>query len=215
MELEVTVTCPKRISNQKMDTATTLGPSTPDSHIRPATPADAAAIAAIYAPYVLNSPASFEIAPPDEDEMRGRIERVTEFYPWLVAEGPDGMEGYAYASRHRERTAYQWSVDVSAYVAPNRHRRGLGRRLYTVLLDVLSRQGFANAFAGITMPNAASVGLHQAMGFELVGVYRQVGYKLGSWHDTSWWQLSLNQNHTEPAAPKSWHDLDRNKSFQK
>jgi len=172
--------------------------------IREATTDDAAAIAAIYEPYVLSSPATFETVPPTSHEMRERIKQVTKMYPWLVAEGPSGIEGYAYASRHRDRAAYQWAVDVSAYVVPGNHRRGIGRRLYTDLLEVVRRQGFTNAFAGITLPNEASVGLHRAMGFELVGVYRRVGYKLGAWHDTSWWQLKLSETDGEPRVPVSW-----------
>ena len=177
-------------------------------HIREATPDDAAAIAAIYRHYVLTSPATFETAPPDVTEMRGRIERITAMFPWLVAEGEAGIEGYAYASLHRERPAYQWAADASAYVIPGRHRRGLGRRLYTELFEIVRRQGFTSVFAGITMPNDASVGLHRAMGFELVGLYRQIGYKLGAWHDTSWWQLRLREDAGEPAPPVSWRRLD-------
>ena len=175
--------------------------------IREATLDDAAAIAAIYGPYVLTSPATFETDPPDSTEMRDRIKRVTEMYPWLVAEGPKGIEGYAYASRHRERPAYQWAVDASAYVAPGSHRSGIGRRLYGELFEIVRRQGFTNVFAGITLPNDASVGLHRAMGFELIGVYGQIGYKLGAWHDTSWWQLRLTEEQSAPSAPLSWKDL--------
>lgn len=170
-------------------------------------PEDARAIAAIYSSYVLNSPATFETEPPDSAEMRTRIELVTKMYPWLVAEGPEGIEGYAYASRHRERPAYQWAVDASAYVAPNSHRRGIGRQLYTELFEIVRRQGFTNAFAGITTPNDASVGLHRAMGFELIGVYQRIGFKLGAWHDTSWWQLRLTEDQSTPSAPIGWHDL--------
>ena len=99
------------------------------------------------------------------------------------------MLGYAYASRHRERAAYQWSVDVSVYVRADAHRRGIGRALYTALLRIVTAQGFYGAYAGITLPNASSVGLHEAMGFRAVGVYRAVGYKLGAWHDVGWWDL--------------------------
>ncbi|MHB8637221.1 MAG: arsinothricin resistance N-acetyltransferase ArsN1 family B [Fimbriimonadaceae bacterium] len=175
--------------------------------IRPATPDDAGAIAAVYAHFVLTSPATFEIVPPDTAEIRNRIVHVTEMYPWLVAEGPEGVVGYAYAGRHRERHAYQWAVDSSAYIAPHCQRLGLGRSLYTRLFEILTRQGLTNVFAGITLPNEASVGLHVAMGFAHVGVYRNVGYKFGAWHDTSWWQLSLRHHDGEPAAPVSWRNL--------
>jgi L-amino acid N-acyltransferase YncA len=175
--------------------------------IREATLDDAPAIAAIYEPYVLRSPATFETVAPTCADMCKRIESVTAMYPWLVAEGPLGIEGYAYASRHRDRMAYQWAVDVSAYVSPSSHRKGIGRRLYTGLFEIVRRQGFTNAFAGITLPNDASVGLHKAMGFELVGVYTRVGYKLGLWHDTSWWQLKLRDDEGQPAEPVSWRAL--------
>jgi len=178
-----------------------------ETRIRAATLDDAEAIAAIYGPYVLQSPATFETIPPDAAEIRGRIEGITKSFPWLVAEGDDGIEGYAYASLHRDRPAYQWAADASAYVKPDNHRRGIGRQLYTELFDIVKRQGYTNVFAGITLPNEASVGLHRAMGFELVGVYRQIGYKLGAWHDTSWWQLRLQEDTAEPSPPVSWRDL--------
>jgi phosphinothricin acetyltransferase len=178
-----------------------------ETRIREATPDDAAAIALIYGPYVLNSPATFETVPPDAAEMRSRIESITKNFPWLVAEGPDGIEGYAYASLHRERPAYQWAADVSAYVVkPGSHRRGIGRRLYTDLFEIVGQQGYTNVFAGITLPNDASVGLHRAMGFELVGIYRQIGFKLGAWHDTSWWQLRLRDD-AEPSPPVGWREV--------
>src|SRR5262245_24730869 len=159
--------------------------------LRTATPDDAAAIAAIYAPYVLTSPATFELDPPDAAEMRQRLVKVLEKFPWLVAEEAGEVVGYAYATTHRERAAYQWSAEVSAYVRQDRHRRGVGRALYARLFEILRRQGYVNAFGGITLPNAGSVGLHEAMGFQFVGVYRGIGYKGGAWHDVGWYQLAL------------------------
>jgi L-amino acid N-acyltransferase YncA len=127
---------------------------------------------------------------PDAAEIARRIAAGQEQWPWLVAD--DGaVLGYAYASQHRSRAAYRWSVDVSVYVAERARRAGVGRRLYQALFAVLTEQGFFNAFAGVTLPNEPSLGLHRAVGFEPVGVYRNVGYKLGSWHDTSWWQRTL------------------------
>lgn len=168
--------------------------------IRLATPADAAPILAIYTPIVRETVISFELEPPTLAEMEQRISQTLLRWPWLVAEDESGVVGYAYASRHRTRAAYQWSVDVSAYVRPDQHRRGIGRFLYTVLLRLLPLQGYYNAYAGIALPNPASVGLHEAIGFRPVGVYHQVGYKLGAWHDVGWWQLSL-QEHNQPAGP--------------
>src|SRR4051812_39017569 len=149
---------------------------------------DAEGILAIYAPIVRETPISFEIEPPTVEEMRGRITGTLAVYPWLVAEDEGRVAGYAYACAHRERKAYQWSVDVACYVHAEARGRGLGKRLYVALLQILRRQGFHGAFAGIALPNAASVALHEAAGFKRVGEYREVGYKTGAWRDTVWYQ---------------------------
>ena len=169
--------------------------------IRLATVADAARIAAIYAPYVTAAATSFEIDPPSADEMGRRIVATVERWPWLVCERDHEVLGYAYATRHHERAAYQWSVDVSVYVDDRVHGRGIGRALYTSLFPLLVLQGFHNAYAGITLPNAASVGLHEAMGFRAVGVYRRVGFKLGAWHDVGWWGRELQSSAAPPGPP--------------
>ncbi len=169
--------------------------------IRMASGQDAAQVAAIYAPVVRETAISFEVDPPDEAEMRRRIVHTLEQYPWLVCETDGEVLGYVYASQHRTRAAYQWSVDVTVYVHPAHRRKGLGRALYTSLLGVLPLQGYTNAYAGITLPNPGSVGLHEAMGFEPVGIYRQVGYKLGRWHDVGWWGLALRAHDLAPSAP--------------
>lgn len=161
---------------------------------------DAEQIAAIYAPIVAGTATSFEVMPPDAAEMRRRIAATLEQYPWLVCERGGEIVGYAYATQHRTRAAYQWSVDTSVYITADCRRRGVGRSLYAALLAALPLQGFFNAYAGITLPNGGSVGLHEAMGFQPVGVYRQVGFKLGQWHDVGWWQRPL-QPHAEPSGP--------------
>jgi phosphinothricin acetyltransferase len=161
---------------------------------------DAPAIAAIYAPMIRDTAISFETTVVADGEMRHRIETTLVRHPWLVADDGDGVLGYAYATQHRTRAAYDWSVDVSAYLAPRARRRGLGRALYTALLDLLTAQGFTNAFAGIALPNPASVGLHEALGFTPIGVYHAVGWKLGSWHDVGWWQCRLSTS-DEPPRP--------------
>ncbi|MCA9907809.1 MAG: N-acetyltransferase, partial [Anaerolineae bacterium] len=146
---------------------------------------------------------SFELAVPTVEELAERIRRTLVNWPWLVCADDGGrVLGYAYASKHRERAAYQWSVDVSAYVDVPVKRSGVGRGLYTSLFALLRLQGYANAFAGIALPNEASIGLHTAVGFEAVGVYRSVGYKLGAWHDVSWWGLRLQAIDGTPAAPR-------------
>ena len=172
-----------------------------DPRIRLATPADASALAAIYAPAVRERATSFELEPPDAAEMAQRVARLAARTPWLACEHRGAVVGYAYASPHRDRAAYQWSVEVSAYVRPDAHRAGVARALYTALFGVLTRQGFRNAYAGITLPNDASVALHRALGFTDVGVYRGVGYKLGAWHDVAWLERALAPRTADAAPP--------------
>lgn len=160
--------------------------------IRDADPgSDAAACAAIYAPHVEGSAVSFEERAPDAEEMAMRIERTSRIHPWLVAELGDEVVGYAYACRYLERPAYRWAASVSVYVAADRARLGIGRRLYEELVRRLRRQGFRIACAGITLPNPASVVLHERLGFAAVGVSRGSGWKDGAWRDVGWWQLEL------------------------
>jgi L-amino acid N-acyltransferase YncA len=171
------------------------------STIRLATADDAAALAAIYGPIVEETTISFETAAPGPAEMAQRLAAHLAYAPWLVcAPGPDVL-GYAYASRHRERAAYQWAVDVSVYVDARHRRRHVGRALYTSLFALLRLQGFYLAHAGIALPNPASVAIHEGLGFRPVGVYAQVGYKRGAWHDVGWWQLVLRAREGEPAPP--------------
>jgi phosphinothricin acetyltransferase len=173
--------------------------------IRTATAADATAIQAIYAPVVTATPISFELEPPSVDEMRERILQTLPRLPWLVStDEHDEVDGYVYASRFRERAAYQWSVEVTAYVRSDCRRRGVARRLYAALFSELAALGYHQAFATITLPNAASVGLHEAMGFAPVGILRRVGFKLGVWHDVGWWQKALRPP-SIPAAPLVRH----------
>ena len=169
--------------------------------IRLAEERDAEAIQRIYSPFVLHTAVSFEIEPPSVDEMRSRIVQTLTRLPWLVCERDDKVIGYVYASPHRERPGYAWSVDVAVYIHEGSRRHGVGRALYTSLFQILKLQGFYNAYAGVALPNPGSVGLHEAMGFKPVGVYRAVGYKLGQWHDVGWWQLELQARSAAPAAP--------------
>jgi L-amino acid N-acyltransferase YncA len=169
--------------------------------IRLATPGDAEPIRDIYAPFCEATPISFETQPPSVDEMRRRIAKTLESLPWLVRQQHGKIVGYAYASPHRERAAYRWSVDVSAYVRDGHRRTGVGRALYTKLFEVLRLQGFHNALAGITLPNPGSVGLHESLGFQSVGIYRRIGFKCGEWHDVVWYQLSLREQSGNPQDP--------------
>jgi L-amino acid N-acyltransferase YncA len=160
--------------------------------IRDADPArDAAACAAIYAPHVEDGPVSFEERAPDAGEMAARIERVAATHCWLVAERDGEVLGYAYATAFNERPAYRWSAGVSVYVGEGARGQGVGRALYSALLDRLRERGFRMACAGITLPNEASAALHESFGFEQVGVNREIGWKDGAWHDVGWYQLEL------------------------
>ena len=176
--------------------------------IRMAKPADAEAIAAIYRPIVADTVISFEFDPPDAAEMERRRNAIMAFAPWLVFDERSVL-GYAYASKHRERAAYQWCADVSVYVAGDQRRRGIGRALYTSLLALLRLQGFYAAHAGITLPNAGSVALHEAVGFRRVALYPAVGFKMGAWYDVGWWQLELRQRIGTPAPPRTLAEAQR------
>jgi len=169
--------------------------------IRLAREDDAAQLLEIYGPFCSSTPVTFELVPPPLDEMRGRIARTLERYPWLVCERDGIILGYVYATTFRERPAYQWSVEVTAYMREGSRRGGIGRALYGSLFALLVAQGFYNAYAGITVPNPASVGLHEALGFRPVAMYPGVGYKRGSWHDVGSWYLALQVPIAEPAAP--------------
>jgi L-amino acid N-acyltransferase YncA len=182
--------------------------------IRLATEDDAGQILAIYAPIVRDTPISFEVEPPTVAVMRQRIADTLPRFPWLVCEQCGELQGYAYAGRHRARAAYQWSVDVSVYVHAQARRSGVGRTLYSALFRVLAMQGFCNAYAGIALPNPASVRLHESLGFQPVGIYRSVGYKLGAWHDVGWWQLSLQPHAVRPAPPIDFGVLRASREWQ-
>ena len=170
--------------------------------IRMATPDDAAAMVSIYGPYCDSTAVSFENVAPSTEEMAQRIRTTTAQFPWLVLDVDGEVAGYAYASRHAARAAYGWSVDTAVYVASNHHRRGIARALYATLFPLLRLQGYFNAYAGIALPNPASVGLHQAEGFTLVGVYDNVGYKLAAWHAVAWYHLVLQAPRPEPESPR-------------
>lgn len=160
--------------------------------VRPADPVrDAAACAAIYSPFVTDNWASFELEAPDTDEMARRMTDYGESHAWLVVEADEVLAGYAYGSPHRTRAAYASSCDVAVYIDPAHARQGLGHALYSELLPLLAHKGYHAAFAGIALPNEASIALHEAMGFTPVGVYREVGWKLGGWRDVGWWQRLL------------------------
>jgi L-amino acid N-acyltransferase YncA len=166
--------------------------------IRVAMPADADQIQAIYAPIVRDTTISFEDEPPTAEEMAGRIAGTLSTHPYLVCEEDGRVLGYIYASAFRARAAYRWSVETTVYIDGRTRRSGVGRALYEALLPILRRQGFHSAFAGIALPNAGSVGLHETLEFRSVGVCQDVGFKHGQWRDVGWWRLGLSDG--PPAA---------------
>jgi L-amino acid N-acyltransferase YncA len=171
--------------------------------VRAATADDAAAIASLYAPYVVGSIVSFETQPPDADEMAARMAGADGRYPWFVACDGEEVAGFAYACAFRTRPAYRFTVETSVYVADGAHRRGIGTLLYGVLLPVLEAQGYAQAVAAITLPNEASVRLHEAVGFTQIGTYEKVGFKFREWRSVGLWQRALAPLSTRPEEPKA------------
>ena len=175
--------------------------------IRSATPDDAEAIAAIYAPIVLDTAISFEWVPPSPEAFRARIVKTLAQYPWLVAaDASDTVAGYVYAGSHRDPPSYQWSVTTSVFVREDSRGQGIGKALYGELFRQLVALGYYRAFAGIALPNDGSVALHESVGFARLGVYEKVGFKFGAWRDVGWWQKELQATVGEPQAPRAPHD---------
>ena len=166
-----------------------------------ATTADAEAIAAIYAPIVRETEISFEAAAPTPEEMAIRIARNLQTHPWLVFKKDDEVLGYAYATPHRSREAYRWSCETSVYIGEAARRTGIAKQLYLKLFETLKSLGYANALAGITLPNAPSVGFHEHIGFQLIGIYKNVGFKNGKWRDVGWWNCPLQKLSNDPGDP--------------
>jgi L-amino acid N-acyltransferase YncA len=179
-----------------------LRPNVSGATVRDASEDDAPACAAIYAPYVRETAVSFEGEPPTPAQMAERIAVATRTHAWIVYEDDYRVVGYAYGGPHQKRAAYRFSCEVSVYVEQGRRRTGSGRVLYEALFKRLAARGYRMAVAGMTLPNEASVGLHRAMGFESVGVYRRIGWKLGAWHDVAWMQRALGVEDDPPPEPR-------------
>ncbi|MES1217310.1 MAG: N-acetyltransferase family protein [Bacteroidota bacterium] len=177
--------------------------------IRLATEKDAAGILAIYAPYIQNTSFTFETEVPSVVAFAERINTYLINWPWLVCEVDGIIAGYAYATRYRERVAYQWCTESSVYIHDDYLRAGIARALYTVLFEILKRQGFRNVYAVINLPNDRSVRFHESCGFSYFATYEKVGYKLGKWKNVGWWQLSINDYRDEPEAPIKFSELDK------
>jgi phosphinothricin acetyltransferase len=169
---------------------------------------DAPEIREIYRPFIESSHTSFELRVPDISEISARVADTLEKYPWLVVEEAGRVLGYAYAGSHRARPAYQWCTEVSVYVGDGARRGGIARTLYRGLFALLRHQGFVNAYAGIALPNEASVLFHQSFGFKKIGIYEKVGFKNGAWHDVGWWQLFLRTPDTPCGPPHFFKKLD-------
>ncbi len=177
--------------------------------IRTATDSDAESILEIYAPYIENTSYTFETEVPTIDSFKERIISYLQNWPWLVYEIDGIVAGYAYGSKHRERIAYQWSVESSVYIHDDFQRTGIARALYTALIDILKLQGFRNLYAVINLPNDKSVAFHEKLGFEYFATYKNVGYKLGKWKNVGWWQLQLNEYTDEPLPPVKFSEMNR------
>ena len=170
--------------------------------VRDATADDAAACAAVYAPYVTGTATTFELEPPSAEQLAQRIAAAQARHAWLVLEDDGRVVGYAYGGPYKERAAYRWACEVSVYLEPGRRRTGAGRLLYEELFARLAARGLRTAVAGLTLPNPASEGLHAALGFEPVGTYRAIGWKAGRWHDVAWLQRRLSEGEDPPAEPR-------------
>jgi L-amino acid N-acyltransferase YncA len=169
--------------------------------IRDATESDAEACAAVYGPYVRDTSISFEVDVPSQAEMAGRIASAMDRHAWLVLEDGGRVVGFAYGNSFKERAAYRWSCETSIYLEVGRRRTGGGRALYEALLGRLAERGYRRVFAGMTLPNDASAGIHRSLGFEPVGVYRKVGWKHGAWHDVAWMQKTIGADEQPPVEP--------------
>jgi len=178
------------------------------TEIRLATTNDAKEILDIYSPSILNASISFETKAPSVEEMQKRIESIRQKYPWIVCEVDGKIAGYVYGSKHRDREAYQWSCECTIYMHNDFKRKGIGKELYQLLFEILKWQGFRNVYAGITLPNEASITLHEKCGFEHFATYENIGYKFGAWHSVGWWKLGLNDYTPAPPPPLKFSELD-------
>lgn len=180
---------------------------------RLAEPDDGPSVLDVYAPFITDTFVTFECEVPSVSEFRHRMTEIQKKYPWIVWETDGNIAGYAYASSFNARAAYDWSVDYSIYIRAPYQGRGIGKILYFILSGLLQLQGFCNAYAAITMPNEKSERLHQGIGFKPVGVFHDVGYKLGSWHDVKWFELQLQEYPRSPRKPLTIDELRQGPAF--
>ncbi|HWI94055.1 MAG TPA: GNAT family N-acetyltransferase [Flavisolibacter sp.] len=185
------------------------------THIRLVTIEDSSQITEIYSPSVLNAATSFETELPSESEMQTRIQTILQKFPWIVCEVDGKIAGYVYASKHRDREAYQWSCECSIYMNSDFKGKGIGTELYRLLFQVLKRQGFRNVYARITLPNEASISIHERCGFKHFATYDSIGYKFGHWHSVGWWKLQINDYDLQPPPPLKFSELDSQMLYER
>lgn len=178
--------------------------------LRKAKEIDADGILSIYAPYISGTSYTFETETLSSTQFAERINAYLQHWPWLVCETDGKIVGYAYGSRYRERTGYQWCVECSVYIHDDFQRMGIAKALYTALFEILKKQGYRNVYAVINLPNDKSLSFHESCGFTWLTTYKKVGYKLGKWKDVGWWQLTINEYSDEPAPPIKFSELDKN-----
>lgn len=181
--------------------------------VRLANEDDSASILEIYAPFITDTVITFEYEVPTVTEFGKRITNIQKKYPWLICEVNGSVVGYAYASQFNERAAYDWSVDFSIYIKHLYHRKNIGKALYFALFELLKLQGYYNAYAGVTLPNIKSESLHQSFGFKSIGVYQNVGYKFGNWHDVKWFELKIQDYSKSPITPKIMDEINNTPEF--
>lgn len=167
----------------------------------------------IYGPIIQNTATSFEYEVPEISEFQSRVLKIQDRYPWLICLWDGALAGYAYAGAHRERAAYQWSVEQSVYIHPKFYRLGIARSLYKALMSVLKLQGFYTALSGITLPNEVSVAFHESMGFSPIGIYRNIGFKFDQWHSVGWWEYQLQPYSKQPATPVFLDQISSSREF--
>lgn len=169
---------------------------------------DAAAMLEIYSPFILNSGITQEITVPSIEEFQKRISETLELRPWIVCEINGDVAGYAYAGKYRDRKGYQWCTEPSVYISEKYLRNNIAHSLYTALFEILEILGYINAYAVITLPNDRSISFHEKFGFEYLTTYKNVGYKLGQWHDVGWWSYTIKAHNDNPSEPTRFTTID-------
>ena len=183
------------------------------NRIRLAVENDSESLLNIYSEFIRNTSVTFETVVPSVLEFNKRVRGVIENFPWLVCEINGENVGYAYASKHRERAAYQWSVDVTIYINPQYHRKHIATALYTALIEILKIQGYYSAYAGVSLPNLKSEGFHESFGFKSVGVFHNVGYKFDEWRDVKWYELTISEYPKNPAKTITINEIKDTEEF--